>query len=79
MSKLGGTGVSKKQRQQNAIILYCSTMFVPFCMVDGIQVGGNTVYYNDLKQHLIKFSLPQFNAKGNRVWKGMWVSVLWSI
>jgi len=78
MSKLGGTGVSKKQWQQNVVILNCSTMFVPFCMVDGIQVGGNIVYYNDLKQHLIQFFLQQFNAKWNRVWKGMWVVVLWS-
>jgi len=55
MSKLGGTGVSKKQGQKNAVILNFSTMSVPFCMVDSIQVGGNIVYYNDLKQHLIQF------------------------
>jgi len=42
-------------------------------------VGLNIVYHKDLKQHMLHFTLLQFNVKRNRVWKRVWIAVLWSI
>ena len=42
-------------------------------------VGLSIVYHKDLNQHLLQFVLFQFNVKNNRVWKGVWIAVLWSI
>lgn len=42
-------------------------------------VGTHVVYHNNLKFHLLPFNLSHFNSKRNRVWKGVWVAILWSI
>ena len=56
----------------------CTIAFKVWSMIS-TWVGLKTVYHKDLKQHLLHFTLCQFNAKRNRVWKGMWIAVLWSI
>jgi len=37
------------------------------------------VNHNDLNHHFEQFSCMCFNKEGNRLWKSLWVSVVWSI
>ena len=42
-------------------------------------MGICSVYHNELINHFEQFSCRCFNKEGNRLWKSLWVSIVWCI
>ena len=42
-------------------------------------MGISSVNHNELNYHFEQFSCICFNQDGNRLWKSLWVSIVWSI
>jgi len=42
-------------------------------------IGISSVNHNDLIHHFEQFSCICFNQEGNKLWKSLWVSVVWCI
>jgi len=44
-----------------------------------IWVGVSNVHHNEVKKNFNHFHLTELNRKGNIIWKGTWVAIIWSI
>jgi len=42
-------------------------------------LGFSSMNHNELIYHFEQFSCMSFNKEGNRLWKSLWVSIVWSI
>ena len=42
-------------------------------------VEVSTVHHNQLKAYFQQFELLSLNSKGNKLWKGVWVSIIRNI
>ena len=42
-------------------------------------VGISSVQHNQLNMHFQQFSLMALNSKENKIWKGLWISIIWNI
>jgi len=69
---------NQEEETINHLFVECKVAYKVWLMVSK-WVGVQVVYSNDMKQHLLQFVMPQFNAKRNCVWKEVWVAVVWSI
>jgi len=41
-------------------------------------VGVSTTHHNHSCVHFQNFSMLHFNNKGNNLWKGLWISIIWN-
>jgi len=68
----------KEEETTSHILVLCeeSIKVWNFCLS---WLGISSVNHNDLICHFEQFSCLCLNQEGNRLWKSMWVSVVWCI
>jgi len=42
-------------------------------------VSINSIHHNSTREHLSRFSMPGMTKEGNKIWKSMCVTIVWSI
>jgi len=69
---------AKRKRRQPHILLSCRESSKVWNMCFS-WMGISSVNHNELYHHFEQFSSICFNKEGNRLWKSLWVSIVWSI
>jgi len=44
-----------------------------------VWVGFSNVYHNQVRIHFKQFYLMELSQKGNMIWRGMWIAIIWCI
>ena len=68
----------REEESTSHILVSCKVSIKVWNMCFG-WIGISSVNHNDLIHHFEQFSCICFNQEGNKLWKSLWVSVVWCI
>jgi len=68
-----------KEEESTSHIFVSCKVSIKFWNMCFSWLGINLVSHNELINHFEQFSCICFNKEGNKLWKSLWVSVIWFI